>query len=96
MDFTLRQMTGHDLPAVAEIEAGVFTDWYRIYRHEPDPLGERTQEQMRVLDVAGPPGEPRGRRRGRRAGGVPVRQDVGERRLVRDVRRTRRSSTVWE
>lgn len=47
MDFTLRQMTGQDLPAVAEIEAGVFTDWYRIYRHEPDPLGERTQEQMR-------------------------------------------------
>lgn len=56
MNFTLRQMGEQDLRAVAEIEAGVFTDWYRMYRHEPDPLGERTLEQMRYatsLDPAG-------------------------------------------
>ena len=46
MNFTLRKMSEQDLRAVAEVEAGVFTDWYRIYRREPEPLSERTVEAL--------------------------------------------------
>ena len=46
MNFTLRRMTEQDLRAVAEVEAGVFTDWYRIYRREPEPLSERTVDAL--------------------------------------------------
>jgi len=56
LDYSLRVMTEEDLPAVAEVEAGVFTDWYRIYRREPEPLAERTLEELRYaisLDPAG-------------------------------------------
>ena len=56
LDYSLRVMKEADLPAVAEIEAGVFTDWYRIYRREPEPLAERTLEELRYaisLDPAG-------------------------------------------
>lgn len=56
MDYSLRRMTDSDLPAVAEIEAGVFTDWYRIHRREPEALPERTIEELRYatsLDPAG-------------------------------------------
>jgi ribosomal protein S18 acetylase RimI-like enzyme len=56
MDFTLRCMKDSDFPAVAEIEAGVFTDWYRVYRHEPEPLAERTPEQMRYATSLDPEG----------------------------------------
>jgi ribosomal protein S18 acetylase RimI-like enzyme len=56
MEFTLRKMTEADLPAVAEIEAGVFTDWYRIYRREPEPLSERTVEALRYAISLDPEG----------------------------------------
>ncbi len=56
MDFTLRCMRESDFGAVAEIEAGVFTDWYRMYRREQEPLGERTQEQMRYSTSLDPEG----------------------------------------
>ena len=56
MNFTLRTMTELDLPAVAEIEAGVFTDWYRIYRREPEPLSERTVEALRYAISLDPDG----------------------------------------
>ena len=56
MNFTLRKMTEHDLRAVAEVEAGVFTDWYRIYRREPEPLSERTVEALRYAVSLDPDG----------------------------------------
>jgi ribosomal protein S18 acetylase RimI-like enzyme len=56
MNFTLRTMTELDLPSVAEIEAGVFTDWYRIYRREPEPLSERTVEALRYAISLDPDG----------------------------------------
>ncbi len=56
MNFTLRKMTEQDLRAVAEIEAGVFTDWYRIYRREPEPLSERTVEALRYAISLNPDG----------------------------------------
>ncbi len=56
MNFTLRTMTELDLPAVAELEAGVFTDWYRIYRREPEPLSERTVEALRYAISLDPDG----------------------------------------
>ena len=56
MNFTLRKMTQQDLRAVAEIEAGVFTDWYRIYRREPEPLSERTVEALRYAISLDPEG----------------------------------------
>ncbi len=40
-------MVDEDLAAVAEIEAGVFTDWYRKYRKPQNPLPERTIEELR-------------------------------------------------
>jgi ribosomal protein S18 acetylase RimI-like enzyme len=49
-------MTDADLSAVAEIEAGVFTDWYRIYRREPEPLAERTLEELRYAISLDPEG----------------------------------------
>jgi ribosomal protein S18 acetylase RimI-like enzyme len=56
LDYSLRLMTETDLPAVAEIEAGVFTDWYRIYRREPEPLAERTLEELRYASSLDPGG----------------------------------------
>ncbi|MBD3367322.1 MAG: GNAT family N-acetyltransferase [Candidatus Eisenbacteria bacterium] len=47
LDFSVRRMTEADLPAVAEIEAGVFTDWYRVYRRDDTPVAERTLEELR-------------------------------------------------
>lgn len=46
LDFTIRQMVEDDLPAVAEIEAGVFTDWNRRHRRDPEPLAQRTHEDL--------------------------------------------------
>lgn len=46
LDFRIRQMTESDLPAVAEIEAGVFTDWYRVYRRDDTPVPERTLDEL--------------------------------------------------
>jgi ribosomal protein S18 acetylase RimI-like enzyme len=40
-------MEEKDLPTVAEVEAGVFTDWYRVYRRQPEPLAERSLEELR-------------------------------------------------
>jgi ribosomal protein S18 acetylase RimI-like enzyme len=56
MNFTLRKMTERDLQAVAAVEAGVFTDWYRIYRREPEPLSERTVEALRYAISLDPEG----------------------------------------
>jgi ribosomal protein S18 acetylase RimI-like enzyme len=40
-------MIDEDLATVAEIEAGVFTDWYRMHRKPQNPLPERTIEELR-------------------------------------------------
>ncbi len=40
-------MIDEDLAIVAEIEAGVFTDWYRMYRKPQDALAERTIKELR-------------------------------------------------
>jgi ribosomal protein S18 acetylase RimI-like enzyme len=56
MDFTVRQMSPDDLPAVAEIEAGVFTDWYRMHRRDPEPLPQRTLEELRYATSLDPGG----------------------------------------
>jgi len=56
MNFTLRKITEQDLRAVAEVEAGVFTDWYRIYRREPEPLSERTVDALRYAVSLDPDG----------------------------------------
>jgi ribosomal protein S18 acetylase RimI-like enzyme len=55
IDFHVRQMTEVDLPAVAEIEAGVFTDWYRVYRRDTTPVPERTLEELRYATSVDPP-----------------------------------------
>lgn len=47
MEFSIRVMDDADLAAVAEIEAGVFTDWYRVHRRDPEPLPERSLEELR-------------------------------------------------
>lgn len=47
LDFAVRTMKETDLPAVAEIEAGVFTDWYRMNRKPQDPLPERSLASLR-------------------------------------------------
>ena len=47
MEFATRHMADGDLQAVAALEAGVFTDWNRIYRREREPLPERTIEELR-------------------------------------------------
>jgi ribosomal protein S18 acetylase RimI-like enzyme len=47
MEFSIRKMGEGDLAAVAEIEAGVFTDWYRVHRRSPEPIAERTIEELR-------------------------------------------------
>lgn len=49
-------MVETDLAAVAEIEAGVFTDWYRLYRRQPDPISERTIQQLRYATSIDPEG----------------------------------------
>jgi ribosomal protein S18 acetylase RimI-like enzyme/L-amino acid N-acyltransferase YncA len=56
MDFSIRTMTEDDLAAVAEIEAGVFTDWYRVHRRESEPLPERTIEELRYSTSLDPRG----------------------------------------
>ena len=47
LDFAMRQMIDEDLAIVAEIEASVFTDWYRMYRKPQDALAERTIRELR-------------------------------------------------
>lgn len=56
MEFSIRVMRDADLPAVAEIEAGVFTDWYRVHRRDPEPLAERTIEELRYATSISPDG----------------------------------------
>jgi len=56
IDFSVRQMVEGDLPAVAEVEAGVFTDWYRTYRRDPEPLPERTVAELRYASSRDPRG----------------------------------------
>ncbi len=53
-DFAVRVMTESDLPAVAEIEAGVFTDWYRAYRKPQDSLPERSLQSLRYTTSLDP------------------------------------------
>lgn len=57
MDFSVRQMSPDDLRAVAEIEAGVFTDWYRIHRRDPEPLAQRTLQELRYATSLDPGGD---------------------------------------
>jgi len=56
MEFTIRQMTPGDLREVAEIEASVFTDWYRIHRRDPEPLPRRTIAELRYATSLDPRG----------------------------------------
>ncbi len=56
MDFSIRVMNDADLPAVAEIEAGVFTDWYRVYRRDPEALPERSVAELRYSTSICPEG----------------------------------------
>lgn len=56
MDFSVRQMVPDDLPEVAEIEAGVFTDWYRIYRRDPQALPRRALDELRYATSLDPEG----------------------------------------
>jgi ribosomal protein S18 acetylase RimI-like enzyme len=56
VDYSIRRMVESDLPAVAEVEAGVFTDWYRVYRRQPEPLAERSLEELRYASSHDPDG----------------------------------------
>jgi len=56
IEFALRQMTEDDFAAVAEVEAGVFTDWYRVHRRDPSPIAERTNEELAYATSIDPPG----------------------------------------
>lgn len=47
LEFRLRRIAEEDLRAVAELEAGVFTDWYSAYRRTPDALPERSLKELR-------------------------------------------------
>jgi ribosomal protein S18 acetylase RimI-like enzyme len=47
LDVTVRAMGEDDLPGVAEVEAGVFTDWYRTHRRETEALARRTPQELR-------------------------------------------------
>jgi len=55
LDFRVRPMIDADLPAVAEVEAGVFTDWYRVFRRDNSPVPERTIEELRYATSVDPP-----------------------------------------
>ena len=55
-EFNIRRMGEGDLAAVAEVEAGVFTDWYRVHRRDPEPLPERTIEELRYATSIDPGG----------------------------------------
>ena len=46
MNYSVRRMREGDLRGVAELEAGVFTDWGRLHRRDPGPLTERTDEEL--------------------------------------------------
>jgi len=56
IEFSVRHMLEDDLPGVADVEAGVFTDWYRVYRKDPEPLPERTIEELRYASSRDPEG----------------------------------------
>jgi len=56
IDFAVRQMVEGDFEAVAEIEAGVFTDWYRMNRKPQDPMAERTSRELRFATSFDPAG----------------------------------------
>lgn len=56
LEFAVRQMGEEDFAAVAEIEAGVFTDWYRLNRKPQDPMVERTDRELRFATSFDPPG----------------------------------------
>jgi ribosomal protein S18 acetylase RimI-like enzyme len=55
LEFRVRQMVDADLPAVAEVEAGVFTDWYRVYRRDDTLVPERTLDELRYAISVDPP-----------------------------------------
>jgi ribosomal protein S18 acetylase RimI-like enzyme len=56
IDYDIRTMTDRDLPGVAEVEAGVFTDWYRTFRRQSEPLAERTVAELRYATSIDPEG----------------------------------------
>lgn len=57
MEFSIRRMLEEDLAAVAQLEAGVFTDWYSAYRRTPDPLPERNLKELRYAVSFDPDGD---------------------------------------
>lgn len=56
LEVSIRTMEDRDLPGVAQIEAGVFTDWYRAYRRETEALAERTLQELRYATSIDPQG----------------------------------------
>jgi len=56
LELSVRTMVESDLAAVAEIEAGVFTDWYRTHRRETEALAERTPQELRYATSFEPDG----------------------------------------
>lgn len=56
LEVSIRSMEERDLPGVAQIEAGVFTDWYRTYRRETEALAERTLQELRYATSIDPQG----------------------------------------
>lgn len=56
LDVSIRTMEEGDLAGVAQIEAGVFTDWYRTYRRETEAVAERTLEELRYATSIDPEG----------------------------------------
>jgi len=56
LTFSVRPMRHEDLRGVAELEAGVFTDWGRVHRHDTEPLPERTGEELEYAASFDPDG----------------------------------------
>lgn len=56
LDVSIRIMEERDLPGVAQVEAGVFTDWYRTHRRETEALPERTLQELRYATSIDPGG----------------------------------------
>lgn len=56
LDFSVRQMVEEDFSSVAEIEAGVFTDWYRMNRKPQAAMAERTERELRFATSFDPAG----------------------------------------
>jgi ribosomal protein S18 acetylase RimI-like enzyme len=56
IEYAIRQMDESDLPAVAAVEASVFTDWYTVHRRDSRPLPRRTLDELRFSTSFDPAG----------------------------------------